>query len=158
MTGSFRPLVAPAVAFGLAAAVACSNGNSPGSLCSSPPLLSATNDSVAPVFSWTPECKVRGLQVFAVDSLDPTGASDTIRWAIQNSGGEFGPPVTYGGVPPGAVEVRPMTPLAGGHLYRVDLLVPSSSGLTLIGSVRFTTQAGTGGGGGGGGGGGPPPQ
>lgn len=75
-----------------------------------------------PVFSWEPAENVNSLSVFETNPENPL-------WAIA---GIFGPPVTYGTVPQGAMQSQPPTgnppALQSGHTYTVAITGPSGYG------------------------------
>lgn len=83
-----------------------------------------------PVFNWDPPDAVMGLTVFEADTANPL-------WTI---GGMFAPPVTYGTIPSGGIQIQPpmgQSPpaLESGHQYTVMIQGPRG-----IGYAIFTQQ------------------
>jgi len=79
-----------------------------------------------PTFNWEPAENVSSLSVFEISPESPL-------WAIA---GTFGPPVTYGTVPQGAIQIQPPTgnppALQSGHTYTVAVTGPSGYGYAIF--------------------------
>lgn len=106
--------------------------------CSGTPLTVIVGPGLAPTFSWTPDCQVGMLLVEDSSTADmwaigtPLDTSTVDRNTIQSV-------VTYGTVPPGAIEQRPLVPLAAGASYTVYLSVNNPNGsVSLYGVQAFT--------------------
>ncbi|HEU4955739.1 MAG TPA: hypothetical protein VFT28_14230 [Gemmatimonadales bacterium] len=79
--------------------------------CSAPVTLEVMPGET-PTFSWTPRCRLSSLLVESDDGTD--------YWSILTRGeNTLAPPVSYGGLPPGAETLAPPIPLTSSTTYRV---------------------------------------
>jgi len=89
----------------------------------------------APRFSWTPRCRLFFLNVEPADA-------GTDQWTVySDSANLIAPPVTYGVIPAGAVELTSPTQLVAGEDYKVVLARftgPGPQDGELIGIQTFT--------------------
>ncbi|HKG94310.1 MAG TPA: hypothetical protein VKA84_20525 [Gemmatimonadaceae bacterium] len=136
-----------AVALAAIFAAACSDEapTEPEACTSGPELSVAVTAGIAPVFSWSPRCRVSELIVEGVGIPTASGPQwDVVTATFGTAEGPANgllPPITYGSAPDGAREPTPAAQLLPGRDYIVRLAV-RSEGLSgsLVGSatVRFT--------------------
>lgn len=89
----------------------------------------------APVFSWSPACRLSHVAVFLVPGHDEIGLGPAL-WRLQSST-LLAPPIQYGVVPPDAQAI-PASPLPAGQAYLVVVerdtsgIVVSEGGATFL--------------------------
>lgn len=89
----------------------------------------------SPEISWTPECGALALRIQEVgDPTVPFG----FMWELVGAASPIHPPVRYGDVPGGSIEVAPATPLVRGSTYRANVFRFEGHRATLAGAVTFT--------------------
>jgi len=98
-----------------------------------------------PVITWSPGCPVSKI---VIEDHSFAGSYGNVRWFVETDGNLIYPDVTWGTVPPGAVERRmSLGPreLAGdpfsNPLYRVSLFRRDAGGETRVGSWNVIPQA-----------------
>ena len=129
---ALRTARALGVAAAMLASLSCSNddGTGPGSgACSEDVEISVATDGT-PVFTWSPACGVAALLVESV-----SGGDVWVLDAEASSGIASG--VTYGVVPPGAVEEEPALALEDGETYFVLVARVENGDLVLAGLRSF---------------------
>lgn len=90
----------------------------------------SVSPGTTPTFTWSPACRAASLLV-------ETQAEGDV-WRIESSGSDgIASGVTYGTVPPGAVEDAPATPLVEGSRYDVILFRGSGAGVAIAGVASF---------------------
>ena len=102
--------------------------------CAGPVTVTVTPSGDAPVFNWSPACRVSRLAVFSVPGHDAEDLGTSL-WRVQSST-LLVPPIQYGVVPPTAQAFPPASLLVG-NVY-VVIVDRDSSGVVLAeGSGTF---------------------
>ena len=116
--------------------LACSGGDdatgSGLSRCQTDVTLSVSS-GMTPQFTWTPACGAGALFVESVDGSDLWYVEPTVSAGIASG-------VTYGVVPPDAIEDAPALALEAGKTYFVYVAKGSGNSLALAGLKSFSPQ------------------